>query len=340
MSKKRSSGSDTNIKELLTGKVETIDDLINILTAIPRPPPSKRRRGASSTASHVETGPRRLIRPLLRLQNLVGMEGVKKTVLAQLLYFLQELHDGKLDMLHSVIQGPPGVGKTELANILADIYCSIGILKTSRVVVARRSDLIGKYLGHTADKTQGVIDDAYGGVLLIDEAYSLGYEGDRDSFSKECLDTLNQNLTENGNHFMCIIAGYEKALEECFFSANEGLSRRFNFRYTIKGYAPKELREIFMRVMIREQWLWESDEGPPQSFFDEHTPKFPFFGGDMESLFVHAKLAHAKHLFMNEDKSVAKKLSVKDLEEGLRTFTESRNKKEEMKSQAYINMYL
>jgi len=90
----------------------------------------------------------------------------------------------------------------------------LGIIREAKVVVARRSDLVAGFLGQTAMKTQEVIDSAKGGVLLIDEAYSLGNEEKKDSFAKECIDTINQNLTEGKGDFICIIAGYK---EEYFF---------------------------------------------------------------------------------------------------------------------------
>merc|ERR1711991_1200935 len=107
------------------------------------------------------------------------------------------------DMLHTVITGPPGVGKTELGRILGHIYKGMGVLKKGHLKIVKRSDLIGKYLGHTAAKTQDVIDECSGGVMFIDEAYSLCNKEGRDSFSKECIDTLNQNLTERRD-FLCI----------------------------------------------------------------------------------------------------------------------------------------
>ena len=148
----------------------------------------------------------------------------------------------KYDMLHTIIEGPPGVGKTQLGKILAKIYLSLGIIQSNKFRIATRKDFIGEYLGHTAIKTQKVIDSCMGGVLFIDEAYSLG-NGDskKDTFSKECIDTLNQNLSENKGKFVCIIAGYKENLEHDFFSVNPGLQRRFPFRYSIEKYTSKEL---------------------------------------------------------------------------------------------------
>ena len=114
--------------------------------------------------------------PLQRLNNLIGMESIKSNIFNQLVFFLQNIEPQHPHMLHTCIQGAPGCGKTELANILADIYANLGIIREAKVVVARRSDLVAGFLGQTAMKTQEVIDSAKGGVLLIDEAYSLGNE--------------------------------------------------------------------------------------------------------------------------------------------------------------------
>ena len=141
------------------------------------------------------------------------------------------------DMMHAVITGSPGCGKTTFIEILAKIYVKMGILKKGHIVKVRRDQLIGKYLGHTAVQTQERITEATGGILLIDEAYSLGNPEGRDSFAKECIDTLNQALSEKKKDFICIIAGYKDALDSSFFAYNEGLRRRFPFRYDIAKYS-------------------------------------------------------------------------------------------------------
>lgn len=301
--------------------IHSIQDLIDLAENLPRPLKRRKRGRKSEDEDSLFHKLRNLVVPLRKLQSLIGMEEVKKSVLSQLLYFLQGLHDNKLDMLHTVIQGPPGVGKSELAVILGEIFVSMGVLRTSNFVVARRSDLVGKYLGHTADKTQSVIDSCQGGVLLIDEAYSLGHGGDsKDSFSKECLDTLNQNLTENRNNFMCIIAGYEKALEECFFSCNEGLSRRFTFRYTLTPYTAMELYKIFQLIASRESWVLEIEEKKALEFFNINIKHFPFFGGDMETLYFHTKLSHARRLICMGSTAQPKHLTIEDLLGGFEAF--------------------
>jgi hypothetical protein len=166
------------------------------------------------------------------------------------------------DMIHTVIEGPPGVGKTTLGYIIGEIYSNLDIIeqpkntnKTNQLKfkIVKRSDLVAKYLGQTSHRTQEVINSILGGVLFIDEAYSLGNNDVDDSYSKECLDTLNQNLSEKKNQFLCIIAGYKNALEKNFFAYNEGLRRRFPFTYTIEEYTPNELKNIFLG-MLEDSW--------------------------------------------------------------------------------------
>lgn len=280
-----------------------------------------------------------LIEPLQNLKNMVGMQSVKKNIINQILYFVQDLKNtsGK-DMLHTVLSGPPGVGKTELGKILAKVYKSMGILKKGHVVIATRSDLIGQYLGHTAVKTQKIIDKARGGVLFIDEAYSLGNPEGRDSFSKECIDTINMNLTERRD-FLCIIAGYEDDLEKCFFAYNAGLKRRFTFRYNIDLYSPQELKEILLFKIKKEGWdisfsVKKDDpsdvvlkkhqmEQEITNFFINNYKYFPHFGGDIETLFLKCKIQHSKRVMFLKDTD-KRVLTLEDIKAGFEMFLKDR----------------
>ena len=284
----------------------------------------------------------RLVNPLSELKNMVGLKKVKENMVNQILFFLQGLNVkyeqdgfGKLtantDMLHTVITGPPGVGKTELGKILGKVYKAMGVLSKGTFKLVSRSDLIAKYLGQTAVKTQDVINSCEGGVMFIDEAYSLGHEEGRDSFSKECLDTLNQNLTEKRD-FLCIIAGYKDSLDKCFFSMNDGLKRRFTFRYDIDGYSGDELREIFESKLNSDKWKLDIKETEKyENFFKKNKDNFPNFGGDIETLFLKCKISHSKRIiFEKEDKR--RLLNMDDIENGFKTFLTDRkgNTKKEL----------
>ena len=238
--------------------------------------------------------------PLQKLNDLIGMESIKAGIFNQLVFFLQDIEPQFPQMLHTCVQGPPGCGKTELANILADIYANLGIIREAKVVVAKRSDLVAGFLGQTAIKTQEVIDSAKGGVLLIDEAYSLGNEEKKDSFAKECIDTINQNLTEGKADFICIIAGYKEDLEKSFFAFNSGLERRFPYRYTIDDYTPEDLCKIYQTILGRSGWkIKGDDEKKMEDFFRKERTSFKFNGGDLENFVHFSKLAFAKNKIFN-----------------------------------------
>lgn len=298
-----------------------------------------------------------LVEPLTKLYNMIGMKKVKDNIVEQIVFFLQGL-DKKLscntcmdcicgkpcnnnndqNIKHVVITGDPGLGKTELAKILGQIYKSMGLLSKGTFTVARRSDLIGKYLGHTAAKTQEVINKSIGGVLLIDEAYSLGNKEGRDSFSKECLDTLNQNLTEQKD-LLVIIAGYKDALDECFFSFNDGLARRFPFRYDIEPYNISELMDIFMLKIKLDNWDINVSKADLNEYFGDKKSYFPNYGGDMETLLLKCKIVHGKRvIFQTTGKKV---LTIADIMAGFELFKTHRSTKNKgMNNLDYDGIYM
>ena len=282
----------------------------------------------------------KLREPLRKLKEMIGLQNIKEEIFKHIIYFImneQELQEQH--RLHTVIQGPPGVGKTMFGKILSDIYLAIGLLEKDLFKMVKRSDLIGQYLGQTAIKTQEVIDEAIGGVLFIDEAYSLGNKEKRDMYSKECLDTLNRNLTEKGNKFICIIAGYEKDLNECFFASNSGLERRFTFRYTIDGYDEKELAEIFKLKCSNNNWKYNIDDEELISFFKENT--LTHFAGDVDRLLFQSQLMASLRIFKENKENIPKEKEVilSDLQESINQVIKEKEKEKEDISK-WTNMYM
>lgn len=279
----------------------------------------------------------KLIKPLTKLKSMIGLDNVKNAVVDMILYYLQNFENKNNNMLHTVIEGPPGVGKTQLGKILAEIYAGLGVISSNKFKIVKRSDLVGEYLGHTAPKTQKIIDEADGGVLFIDEAYALGNEEKRDTFSKECIDCINQNLSENKKRFICIIAGYPDELDKCFFAYNPGLKRRFPFKFRIEGYKPDELKDIFIKKVGDIHWKLEEDMNEKAyltEFFNKNKSDFKYFGGDIDNLILNCKYAHSRRVFGKHPKN-KRKLNQKDLEIGFDRFV--RNKKS---SDSEVPLYL
>lgn len=259
---------------------------------------------------------------LIELNNMIGMASLKNHLLDQILYFAQGLHKSKNntgDFMHTVIYGPPGTGKTEVAKILGKIYSKLGILKREIFKKATRADMIAGYLGQTSIKTRELINSCIGGVLFIDEAYSLGNEEKKDSFSKECIDTLCESLSDNKENLMVIIAGYEKELNECFFNYNPGLESRFIWRFKIDGYNGEELMQIFIKKVNDNGWSIDNNSKIDKCWFEKNLKRFKYFGRDVEILFTKSKIAHSRRVFCKPD-NVKTKLTIEDLNKGFEMF--------------------
>jgi len=269
------------------------------------------------------------VEPLIELNNMIGMKNIKEMIIDLIFFRLQNLEDNKDELWHLVIQGTPGSGKTEVAKIIGKLYYSLGITKKDKFTLAKRSDLIGKYLGHTAKLTQEVFDNARGGILFIDEAYSLGNPEQRDSFSKECIDTINQNLTEN-KETVVFIAGYKDQLNESFFSYNPGLNRRFKMRMTVDKYNAKDLREIYIKKLRENRWdILNNDleKEIPLIFFEKNVNTFKYNGGDMENLWHFTKIVHSRRIF-GKSQDLIKKITKIDLDNAYKLYADNDEVKE------------
>jgi SpoVK/Ycf46/Vps4 family AAA+-type ATPase len=183
-----------------------------------------------------------------------------------------------------------------------------------------------------------------GGVLFIDEAYSLGNSEGRDSFSKECIDTINQNLTEKKNQLLVIIAGYKDALDSCFFNYNEGLRRRFPFVYTIEKYTNEEMSQILQKMIkeLGKDWEIIARQDILNSFFQKNISLFPNSAGDIETLVFAIKIEHARRVFYYESNSnLRKKITDLDIENAFKVYISNKEIKElNTKSESHLLMYM
>ncbi|AIF66483.1 AAA family ATPase [Terribacillus saccharophilus] len=190
--------------------------------------------------------------PLQQLEQLIGLQSIKEEV-KKLSSFVQIQQARKSKgapavpiQLHAVFTGNPGTGKTTIAKIYAAILKERGLLKRGHLVVASRSDLVAGYVGQTAAKTKTVIRDALGGVLFIDEAYSL-FRGSQD-FGKEAIDTLVDEMTKHNENLVVVLAGYQQEMKQ-FIDSNPGLASRFKKYFIFPDYNSEELVAIFKHAM-------------------------------------------------------------------------------------------
>jgi len=263
---------------------------------------------------------------LEKINGMIGMETLKTSIMQQMIYFIQNLHissdPSRNDYKHTILMGPPGTGKTEIAKIVGNMYAKLGILKKNVFKKVTRSDLVAGYLGQTAIKTKKVIEECLGGVLFIDEAYALG----DDSFSKECIDTLCEALSDHKDDLMVIIAGYENELNETFLKMNSGMNSRFIWRFSIESYTSKELMAIFEKQIYDNGWRLKEEFVLKESWFIKNKDLFLHYGRDMELLFSYVKIAHAQRIF-GKDVSERKQITEKDIDNGFCLFKQHKYKK-------------
>ena len=305
-------------------EVNTILDLLKIIEKYPNE--KNIEYNINVSALH------KIKEPLIELNNMIGLKQIKENIVDQIIYFIQGLHlsnNKNNDFLHTVIYGSPGTGKTEVAKIIGSIFSKLGLLSKNSFKKVTRSDLIAGYLGQTALKTREVIKEALGGVLFIDEAYSLGNEEKRDSFSKECIDTLCEALSDNKDNLMVIIAGYEKDLNNCFFNYNQGLNSRFVWRFKIDEYNANDLYNIFLKKVKDNGW---HVLGIDVKWFEKNKKYFKYYGRDIETLLTKTKICHSKRVFCL-DNSIKKYLTIEDLNNGFNIYLKNLQKEKE----CYIN---
>ena len=297
--------------------------------------------------------------PLMNLNNMIGMKYLKENIVDQILFYIQNLHkpfiretgiqiDTGNDFMHTVIYGPPGTGKTEIAKIMGQLFTKIGVLNKGTFKKVTRSDLVAGFLGQTAIKTKDVIKECLGGVLFIDEAYSLGSPEKRDSFSKECIDTLCEALSDHKDNLMVIIAGYETELNECFFGSNQGLKSRFTWRFKTDNYSAEDLYHIFIKKVKNAGWEIldsndkDNDKVIDVKWFEKHKQTFKFYGRDIETLFAKVKIAHSRRVFCLDD-LVKQKITINDLNKGYAMFLKndsSDSKRDDNMRQIISSMYM
>ena len=238
-----------------------------------------------------------------QLDSMIGLTGVKEQVHS----IINEL---KIDELkksrgfkvsntskHLVFKGNPGTGKTTIARLLSKIYKALGILEKGQLVEVDRSEIVAGYVGQTALKTKEKIDEAMGGILFIDEAYTLA-KGEND-FGQEAIDTLLKAMEDHRDEFIVIVAGYDEPMES-FLQSNPGLKSRFNEYIHFDDYSQEELFLIFGLLCEQNDFRMDLEaQETLKSYLNElcnHKPDNFANGREMRNLFDKSKKSHSNRL--------------------------------------------
>jgi len=233
----------------------------------------------------------KLDKRLESLEALVGMPDVKKQVMGMLKFLL--VNDGKSDdhYLNCCITGDPGSGKTSLAKVLFKLWSSLSVFSEGvGFNILSRSHLCAQFMGQTAAKTRKALYKHKGGVIFLDEAYSL-INGENDSYGLEALTELNSFISENTDTVV-IIAGYKDEMQK-LFDAQPGLARRISWRFHIAKYSPEQIFEIF-QIQLKK-FGWSVEKRAIELF---RKKDFKYSGGDTENIALRAKISYAERNWM------------------------------------------
>lgn len=254
---------------------------------------------------------------LAELNSMVGLRSVKEDVnrLVNLLKVQKMRQDLGLKSAsvnkHMVFSGNPGSGKTTVARILAKIYRGIGVLQKGQLVEVDRSGLVSGYVGQTALKTQDVIDSAIGGVLFIDEAYTLTNEGGENDFGQEAVDTLLKAMEDHRDDLIVIVAGYTDQMEQ-FLNSNPGLKSRFNKMIVFEDYTAEEELQILKNMAKSQDYNFTFDAlTTARYFFEERCENKPASfanARDVRNFLEKAITNQAERIMKNPDVQAEKEL--------------------------------
>lgn len=234
---------------------------------------------------------------LSQLDSLIGLDNVKNQIHQIVNYVKITKSRGKLPMLHMMFEGPSGSGKNEIARLVGQIFKEENILSGGQFIEVSRADLVAGYVGQTALKTQDVIGRAKGGVLFIDEAYSLDSRDSGKDYGSECISTLIKAMEDYRDNLCVILAGYTQDMEQ-LLKSNRGFSSRIQFRLKFNDYTADELYKIFKKMLQDDGYKLSSNV---ESVLVEHFNKIRLnenFGNGRyaRSLFEKVKFEQADRL--------------------------------------------
>lgn len=217
-----------------------------------------------------------------QLRDIIGLEQIKDTIreFKDYIIFLQKAKAHGKGMpktnFHMIYTGNPGTGKTTIARIMASMLYQLGVVKEDKLVEVERKDLVGQYIGQTAPKTADVIRKAMGGVLFIDEAYSLS-AGSNNDYGKEAIATLIKAMEDHSDELVVIFAGYQREMND-FLAINPGIASRIGYNFAFADYTPEELTQIYVLSMEKMGFAVPSELQPQIFKVMDYFSKLENFG--------------------------------------------------------------
>jgi len=261
----------------MTNAVPKVADFKNFLAE------HKKTEVKAPTEKVEEKGPEKLEDILAELEELIGLGEIKLEV--STLVNMTKINNLRKERglknvpisRHMVFTGSPGTGKTTIARIISRLYKALGVLSKGHLIETDRSGLVAGYIGQTAGNVKKVVESAIGGVLFIDEAYSLTYSNDSADFGKEAIDALVKLMEDNRENLVVIVAGYENEMKD-FINSNPGLASRFSKYIKFKDYTADELFDIFMLLVNKNMFMLSRDAIDEIKRFLEVKGKVEGFG--------------------------------------------------------------
>ena len=253
------------------------------------------------------------------LNEMIGLGKIKEQInnLVSLLKFNKKAN---LDIsnfnLHMVFTGNPGTGKTTVARLLSDILYNLGYTKKNKLVEVSAKDLIAEYVGQTAGKTYNVLKSAFGGVLFIDEAYSIVENGPNASFSSDCMTTILKVLEDQRDNLIVIFAGYEKQMES-FIKFNPGLKSRIGYTIKFDDYTTQELLDIFKQLVRKNHLNITSEALEKVKYIIEMSKNVEDFGNAryINQIYQNILIRHSRNAENVENKEALMTITEEDINE-------------------------
>ena len=256
---------------------------------------------------------------LADLNSLVGLDKIKEQI-NNLISLLKFNKNANIDIskfnLHMVFTGNPGTGKTTVARLLSDILFNLGYVRKNKLVEVSAKDLIGEYIGQTSGKTYNVLKSAFGGVLFIDEAYSIISTDSKATFASDCISTILKVMEDQRDNIIVIFAGYKNEMEN-FIKFNPGLQSRIGYKIEFDDYSNEELMQIFKNLLETNKFTITKEAEEKVKSIIEKSSRIENFGNGryINKMYQDILILHANNMGDEKEKEKLMIITEQDIDE-------------------------